>query len=309
MPMKKIFLKKSPDGFTLVELLVVLATIAVLAAMLLPALASTHPNSQAFQCMNNQKQIILAWQMYAADNNDILPPNDFYSGDGNPIGFGKGLPFDYSWVEGEMDQVAGNTQATNTVFLSSPYYSALARYTTNAAIYHCPSDQSVVTGVGHRVRSVSMNEAVGTVWNHPSANVPAGGPLPKGFLDSNGGGWSDTAYSAYWRTYAKLGSMVHPSPSALWVIADENPFTINDAIFNVSMGIPDANGNATSTTIVDTPADYHDGSCTFAFADGHVEIHKWLGSTIKITQAISLYQARDSLQDLQWLQAHTTATK
>ena len=64
------------DGFTLVELLVVIATVAVLAAMLLPALAATHPDSQAFQCMVNHRQLILAWQMYAEDNNDLLPPND-----------------------------------------------------------------------------------------------------------------------------------------------------------------------------------------------------------------------------------------
>ena len=74
-------------GFTLVELSVVLATLAVLAALLYPALAATHPDSQAFQCLNNQRQIMLAWQMYATDNHDVLPPNDWYSGNGSPVAF------------------------------------------------------------------------------------------------------------------------------------------------------------------------------------------------------------------------------
>jgi len=76
-------------GFTLIELCVVLATVAVLAAVLLPALADTKPNTQAFQCLNNQRQIMLAWQMYAVDNSDLLPPNDFYSG--GPAPFKPGL--------------------------------------------------------------------------------------------------------------------------------------------------------------------------------------------------------------------------
>ena len=63
--------KTGAGGFTLVELAVVIATVAVLAALLLPALAGTRPNAQAFQCLENQRQLILAWQMYAQDNSDI----------------------------------------------------------------------------------------------------------------------------------------------------------------------------------------------------------------------------------------------
>ena len=69
--------KTGADGFTLIELAVVIATVAVLAALLLPALAGTKPNTQAFQCLENHRQLILGWQMYAQDNSDILPPNDY----------------------------------------------------------------------------------------------------------------------------------------------------------------------------------------------------------------------------------------
>ena len=297
-------------GFTLIELLVVVATMAVLAAVLLPALAGTKQNTQAFQCLNNQRQIMLAWQMYAADNGDVLPPNDFYSGGGGPesfIGPNPSRRGNINWVGGGVDDRSDNHEATNTLMLTG--WAALGSYNTNAATYHCPVDQSVVTGIGPRVRSVSMNSAVGTVYNNANPpSLPKGSPVSRLFLD---GPWDDAHRSKWWLEYGTLGSMVRPVPSNLFVITEENPCSINDPTFAMIMGAPDANGNAGFTGFISIPGSYHNGGVTISFADGHSEIHKWLGAAVKITAypGGGFVPANDplSLQDLRWLQARTTA--
>ena len=67
--------KPSARAFTLIELLVVVAVIAILAALLLPTLNKGKLKAQAIQCMNNHRQLALAWRMYAEDNHDALPPS------------------------------------------------------------------------------------------------------------------------------------------------------------------------------------------------------------------------------------------
>src|SRR5882724_10880910 len=143
---------RSPrQAFTLVELLIVIAIIAILAAMLLPALSKAKQKTQLIQCMNNNKQLTLGWLMYADDNNSKLPPN--MNGNG-PSDTAK------SWVNGWLDWNPGNTDNTNLQFLANALLGPYVQ--RQVKVYKCPADKYLCTEGNpaqqmDRVRSSSMN--------------------------------------------------------------------------------------------------------------------------------------------------------
>jgi len=246
--------RSAGTGFTLIELLVVIAIIAILAAFLLPALAKAKAKAQVSVCLSNQKQLILAWTMYADDNQGNLVPNH----DGGVTGLGQ------SWVDGWLDFTVNNAENTNLLYLTT---SKIAPYTAkNTGIYKCPGDiynckEGTLTLP--RVRSVSMN----------------------GFIEGGAYPGDHDAYSSHWYedwwSYQKMTDIMNPVPSMLWVFVDEQADSINDGWLICSVD--------TQTAWTDLPASYHGGSCGFGFADGHAEIKKWIDQGTKVPVTMNQY--------------------
>jgi prepilin-type processing-associated H-X9-DG protein len=239
--------------------LVVIAIIAILAAMLLPALSKAKLRAQGILCMSNTRQILLGWKMYADDNSGYFVVN--HAGGSN----GGSGPTDttLSWVTGWLDYNQSDAD-TNLDYLVSPNRSLLGQYMKSSAVYKCPADQSYSKGStgDPRVRSYSMNATLGSNGNTDGRDQHIKYP-PSG--SGNHLPWP------MYKIYLKESELTSPSPADMWVLVDENVDGINDGCFAVEMP-----SSTFATQWIDEPAKAHGNSCGFAFADGHSEIHKWL---------------------------------
>ncbi len=265
-------------GFTLVELLVVVAVISVLVGMLLPTLSQAKGKARGLLCLSQLKQVTLGWTMYAGDYNDRLVYN--LGGDR-----GQSIPaqdLDMNWVNNvmtwELDE--GNT---NLAFIAKsplgPYLSLAA------AVFKCPADNVLSSiqrqaGWSGRVRSLALNAMVG----NPGPNL------------KNGSNLVNPGYYQYLRLSA------FKNPSRIFVFLDEHPDSIVDGYFLNKGDVVEW---------IHLPASYHNGAGTFSFADGHAELHRWLFSQTKRppkpdAAPLPFQPAADQAADYRWLIERTS---
>jgi prepilin-type N-terminal cleavage/methylation domain-containing protein/prepilin-type processing-associated H-X9-DG protein len=184
--------RPSSRAFTLIEMLVVIAIIALLAALLLPALGKSKAKAEAVTCAHNLQQLSLAWILYAEENGDLLVNNH---------GVPETLARRQTWANNVQDWQSGDDN-TNLVYLTDSKLGPFANRSTR--IYKCPADREPAPN-GPRIRSVSMNAMAGD----PGELTNRFNPLFVQFYKS-----------------AEVRN-----PSGIFVFLDEQADTLNDGFF------------------------------------------------------------------------------
>jgi type II secretory pathway pseudopilin PulG len=252
--------------------LVVIAIIAILAGLLLPALAKAKTKAQGILCMNNSKQLMLAWNLYAGEFNDKLVRSAGLDSLVSAISPTKNYPLN-QWCMGTMDRTP---DMTNTVLIRD---SLLFPYVNSLPVYKCPADRKTTRGPfgGGGVptpRSMSMNCWMNPINAWAPDRITGNNPV---------------------RSFRIVSGILKPSET--WVTLDENPMSINDGWFVC---------DPVAANWVDIPATYHNGANGLAYADGHSEIKRWRDPAITAKNAAIGATPRDRGVDLKWLKDRST---
>jgi prepilin-type N-terminal cleavage/methylation domain-containing protein/prepilin-type processing-associated H-X9-DG protein len=271
-------------AFTLIELLVVIAIIAILAAMLLPAMGRARLKAQGVQCMNNGKQMMLAWRMYCEDNGDKVPTAWGYVQS-------DWIPFDFemSWTGNPaIDGQNPNNWDVEVVVKKSRLWPYCGNST---GMWRCPADSQypcTVTSGPFKGQSFPRQRSISMLswFNSTDCDQFAG-------------------CSGYTK-YAKMTQVLNPGPSMTMVFLDERCDSINDGEWCTSMaGWP---SQPSGRVLIDFPGSYHGGAGGLSFVDGHSEIHKWRDprTTPPIGKLQSLNVPSPNNPDVYWIQERST---
>jgi prepilin-type N-terminal cleavage/methylation domain-containing protein/prepilin-type processing-associated H-X9-DG protein len=253
-------------AFTLIELLVVIAIIAILAALLMPALSRAKLRATGINCISNLHELGLAAQVYATDFQDFIPPNNYGA--------------TTSWIVGTPD-VREEPGSTNTALAMQ---GLLYTYNQSTAIYVCPADWIGGGPTGLRSRSYSMN---GMMGNNDGAGTEVHPNIQENLKFSlvRSPGPSDAMFFVD----EQGASTVNGTPANT---------SIDDGYFAVSY-------TAEQNIWGNVPASRHGNRGQFSYADGHADIIKWLMPATQHLQGLSattqLFGGKD--QDLHriWL--------
>ena len=284
-------------AFTLTDLLVVFGVLLILGVLLVPARAASRMRTHGIVCLDNLRQIMNAMSLYTRDNHDFFPPNP----DDASASVG------HNWCSGSAG--VGGAAQFNPDFLANPTRCLIATYLkSNISYFLCPADtrSGIYQGTdpalaGKRVpaaRSISMNTAVGTICaGFDAGSVHSGKPT----LSVNGS-WLDNNHAhrrnSPWRTYGKLSETFVPGPAQLWVVGEEDVYSLNDACFSIGMNVSEW---------IDFPGTRHNYSCVFAFVDGHGELHKWADPRTQVVGGNVTRKSVPNSLDWQWITSRTSA--
>ena len=269
-------------AFTLVELLVIIGIIALLVALLLPAINKAKSVGQRVACINNQKQLQMAHTVFSDDHGDKI----LYSSSWKYEKSAK-----YAWMAGSLNLSKYGNRAR--WLAQSPLFPYVSK---SVGVFKCPSDKDVV-----RVMNKQKTHIKELIPRHRSysMNIHVGGWV----------GWP-VEDDKEWKVYHKQQDIEVPSNIFTFI---EMPFEfINAGSFRVVM-----NEGAPTHKVydMDVPGNYHMDGTAIAFADGHVETKRWLDDRTKNAQVkyyidgsnfkYGIRRAYDSV-DIKWLKERST---
>ena len=288
--------ENNTKAFTLIELLVVIAVIAILAALLLPALNNAKMRGQEAMSISNQKQLATAWVMYNNDNNDNIIGFDCWAQNAkgtmvNPP-TGTYIP---PWRYEAQPQMyipnppsIGNISAEekDILLLQTGYkQGGLWQYAPNVNVLHDPADKRA------EASATAVPPAESFAWGSYSGVCTLRGENPT---------WGLT----------KAGEILHPSDRFLWV-EENDPRGENEGSWQFTPGT--ASEGFTDAGFSDHLSDWFNGNTTtFSWADGHAETHKWLDAATLFwsnnpdTAPVPSYATAPD--DLVWVAEHEATT-
>jgi prepilin-type N-terminal cleavage/methylation domain-containing protein/prepilin-type processing-associated H-X9-DG protein len=277
--------RDSRQGFSLIELLVVVAVIAILAALLLPTLAHARRQARRAQCISNERQLLVTWQLYSGDNRDLTVANG-HGRVGSTSSTFLSLSSALNEVTSAKLWVPGDDHFyyptfTNAQLLMDPQSAMFASYLHSAAIYKCPEDGDSIKipGAGKfpHIRSYSMNAYVGWASNPIELNPS-------------------------YRVLTTTSDLAGQSPPDIFLFQDVHPDNICFPAFVVRMpGEPEE--------FFHYPSSLHNGRGVVSFVDGHAETHRWVDprTTPPVTGGVlAHWNESPGNADLAWIRERTS---